>query len=57
MTWDTAQQYVRIAIYAAAGALANRGYISGEVADWLAGAAFGGAALLWTWAWNRKRTA
>lgn len=57
MSWDTAQQYVRIAIYAGAGWLANRGYVSGEVADWLAGAAMGGAALLWTWAWNRRREA
>lgn len=55
MNWDNAQQYIRIAIYAGAGWLANRGYVSGEVADWLAGVAMGGAALLWTRYWNRQR--
>lgn len=57
MTWDNAQQYVRIGLYGATGWLVNRGYVSGEVGDWLAASLLGGANLLWTWFWNRQRAA
>lgn len=55
MTWDVAQQYVRIALYAAAGALVQRGYITAEWGDWAAGSALAAANLLWTHYWNKKR--
>lgn len=53
--WDSLQQFIRIALYAGAGALVTAGIIDQATAVSLAGA---GLALLngiWTVYWNRKQ--
>jgi len=55
MSWDQAQQYVRIIGYAAAGWMASRGYINQDQVDMIGGAILAIGALSWTIAWNWKR--
>lgn len=55
MTWDTAQQFVRIALQAAAGALVSKGILTEEMATTVVGALISLGGVAWWAIWNRKR--
>lgn len=55
--WDSIQQIIRILLYAAAGALVQRGVIDGETGTALAGALLGVINGAWTFYWNKKAVA
>lgn len=57
MNWDTAQQFVRIGLQVAAGALVQRGLLTEEMAATASGAALSLAGVIWWFVWNRKRDA
>lgn len=52
--WDSLQQIIRIALYAAAGALVTAGVLDQATSVTLAGAVLGLINGLWTYYWNRK---
>lgn len=56
-TWDSVQQFLRIAAYNVAGFMAGKGWIGNDQTDVAAGAIIGVATLVWTIYWNRKRPA
>ena len=52
--WDSLQQIIRIALYAAAGSLVTAGIIDQATSLALAGAVLGLINGIWTYYWNRK---
>ena len=57
MTWDTAQQFVRIGLQLVAGALVSKGILTEEMAATATGALLSLAGVAWWALWNRKRDA
>lgn len=57
MNWDTAQQFLRIALQAGAGALVSKGILTEEMATTAAGAILSLTGVAWWLVWNRKRNA
>lgn len=57
MTWDTAQQFVRIGLQLGAGALVSKGILTEEMAETATGALLSLAGVAWWALWNRKRDA
>lgn len=57
MNWDTAQQFFRIALQAAAGALVSKGILTEEMATTTVGALLSLGGVVWWLVWNRKRDA
>lgn len=57
ITWDTAQQFVRIGLQLASGALVQRGWLNEEMATTATGAVLSLAGVAWWAVWNRKRDA
>lgn len=55
MTWDTVQQFLRIALQVLAGFLVQRGLLTEEMAVTASGALLSLAGVLWWAYWNRKR--
>lgn len=57
ITWDKAQQLVRIGLQLAAGALVQQGVITADMATTGVGAALSLAGIVWWVIWDRKRAA
>lgn len=55
MTWDIAQQVIRIALYFGGGAAVARGWTSAETVEWVSGTLMTLAALVWWQAWSGRR--
>ena len=57
MNWDTAQQFFRILLQAAAGALVSKGILTEEMATTAVGGLLSLGVVAWWLVWNRKRDA
>lgn len=57
MNWDTAQQFFRILLQAAAGALVSKGILTEEIATTAVGGLLSLGGVAWWLVWNRKRDA
>lgn len=57
MNWDNAQQFVRIGLQVAAGALVQRGWLTEDMAATASGAILSLSGVVWWAVWNRKRDA
>jgi hypothetical protein len=55
MTWDSAQQVIRIAMQAVAGYLVASGHLTEDMAKALTGGVLSLAMVAWWWAWNGRR--
>jgi hypothetical protein len=57
ITWDSVQQFVRMGLQAAAGALVTKGYLDAAAGEALTGGLLSIASVAWWVVWNRKRAA
>lgn len=55
MTWDSIQQFVRIALQFVAGWLVSRGVIDASMTETFIGAVLSLGGIAWWAIWNRKR--
>ena len=55
MNWDTAQQFIRLSLQFAGGALVARGVLTEEMAAQATGAILALASVAWWMFWNKKR--
>lgn len=55
MTWDTAQQFLRITLQFAGGMLVSKGVLTEEMAATAVGALISLGGVAWWAFWNKKR--
>lgn len=55
MTWDSIQQVVRILLYALAGGLVTKGFLTEEMLNTAIGGVLAIGSAVWWFVWERKR--